>query len=614
MKKRISVGRLFLLTILLLQLISCSKNENDYRVPDQIDGSDFIEDYDALSVTDGISDWTEAIFTKDGNIFCRKDNASNHLPERVLISLDKDDSSVEMYLLSFYGDGTLKTLETSDFLLKFINYQEDSFDVVVFFPNGVSCFYEELKFLDNIPSTRGWKDDNWVRKTSKVLNVIVNAVGIGMGLVAIAASSEVLIGAVGVASIVTAGTSLANSLSAFDDTVVGSAAVGNVTTLESLLTSYEKFGGKKYSASLALISGGITVVDDLWGHTLTYEERQNEIIKLLTSGLKAGNSTEVGTTSAKCTALLENFSSSQEVGICYSHQHSVPYINNGQAKKGSMQAIGNKTVVTSELSNLKQGMTYYYRPFITSIDRSLIAYGPIKNFTTKKCITGNYFINSKTECTCTGEVSWPENDEEIKNISYGICYSDIHISPNCFSDQVVYSEGKTFGAFNVILTDLEEDKRYHYRCFLKVDEIYYYGDTYSFTISKNESKIVGVWSLYNYPPLTEEMEEYPWFTLCFNSNSYFELELGPLLLWGYYDFYEQTNVLKLHYTGGSYDGEKMPIYDSEGHLVEASPAGTTSIWNISTFDDNIFTVPLGPLGLVTYIKQDGTNSSKILAL
>lgn len=451
--------------LLCLFFIGCSKDNGEISE----EGKNALK-YNALSCSD-IADWTEVVFAANGDVLCRKDNPSTNLPEQVFAILNTDNTSVEMYSLSFYGDGLLKTMRTDKFFLKVLNYHEDSFDVLVFLPNNVSLFYSGLKISNASPLTRGWGNDNWVRKTCNVLNVIVSAVGIATGVTAVILAPGVLPGVIGVATIIASGASLSNSLGAFNNSYVG-----NVSTLASLVTSYKIFGDNKYSAPLAIISGGITIVDTLWGDTLEYEERQEQIKELLSNQFSIINSIEVGTVGAKCTALLKKYSSSQEVGFCYSSLNSQPNIENDHAQLANVQVVGDNFVLSSELTDLWQGTLYYYRPFITSLDRSLIAYGPIKSFVTKKCITGIATAISDTEYVCYGEVEWSENN--LKDVRYGICYSDVQISPDIYNANVIYSDNKDEnGAFSVPINHLKINKRYYYRSFLIVNGICYYGDT-----------------------------------------------------------------------------------------------------------------------------------------
>lgn len=522
--KTIAFTRFFFLIVLLFLQVSCGEGDDNNGGTELVPAPE--EKYNAVSITEGISDWSEAIFTESGNVICYKENASTHLPEHMLVAANMNDMSVENYLLSFYGNGMLKTVETSGFLVRLTNYQKESCDVTIYFSNGVSLFYEGLKF-ESI-STKAWNDNNWVRNTCNVLNVIASGIGIGMGVAAggtvIIASSGVTITIAGLVAIVSSAISLHNSLK----DIVGSssnAIVGHGTTIEALIQSYDKFGGGKYSQTLAIVVGGITVIDDLWGNTLTYEDRQKEIVSLLESGFNHINSIEIGTTTAKCTALVDQYSVHQKIGVCYSFENQEPFIASDQAVIGKVESIGDKKVLLTELIGLEQGTEYYYRPFITSADRTQIGYGEVKKFTTKKCITGGYHSISDTEYVCIGEVGWDKKENEDAEVQFGICYSETNSSPDWLSDNVVYGNDEQQGIFEVTLGDLKKGKTYYYRCFLSINENSYYGEPRMIKTDGEDDLLIGRWKLiknegeciYDGEP-TDGICNWPWGDLIINAD------------------------------------------------------------------------------------------------
>lgn len=237
----------------------------------------------------------------------------------------------------------------------------------------------------------------------------------------------------------------------------------------------------KYLAGVLLLAAGLLTAscsdDD------DYAIATGNIISSVTTG-DASVTAVSATTTGTVKDLSKSSSSSYEVGVVYSTNQDPTTA--GSKKKGSIADDG---TVTSTITGLTKGVTYYYATYVT-LQSNITTYGDVKTFSTSDVsITTSDATNvSGVSVTIGGTVS---QDASIISgdtaISYGIKVSATESDVQNGREYAMTGTSKTF---TKTLKGLTPGQTYYYTTYYKISDGYQYGATKSFTTTSQSMEYV----------------------------------------------------------------------------------------------------------------------------
>ena len=207
------------------------------------------------------------------------------------------------------------------------------------------------------------------------------------------------------------------------------------------------------------------------------------------STVDTGNA-EVTAVSAKITGTVKDLSgqssNAYSVGICYSTNEDP---TTGTKVEG---AIADDGTVTTTISGLTKGVTYYYCTFVT-MQKTLNQYGEVKSFTTTDAQVGTADAASVTAVSANlgGTLNGVSDmiTEGSSALTYGIKVSTI-------DSDVAVKEGKelvatsTTNSYSIGLNGLMPNTTYYYIAYMTLNGGYVYGDMKKFITPDYEMEYV----------------------------------------------------------------------------------------------------------------------------
>lgn len=199
----------------------------------------------------------------------------------------------------------------------------------------------------------------------------------------------------------------------------------------------------------------------------------DSIITELTTG-----DAQVTSTTADISGVVKDLSSQSasaySVGVVYSTSQDPT--NGGSSRSGSIDSDGN---VSTSLSGLQNGVTYYYATYVT-LQGKVTKYGEVKSFYTTDALVGTADAASITSVSANlgGTLNGVQDRIEAGNLEYGI---SIACSQSGIADGLkVLAEG-TSNSFTVNANNLVPNTTYYYSAYLVLNGEAKYGNVQSFT-------------------------------------------------------------------------------------------------------------------------------------
>lgn len=171
-----------ILFLSVLLLVSCGKeNELDNpnpSLPEGVEGC-YVEDFNG---------WSEGVISTDGTTFLLKNNESTNQTEQVFMFLPNEDSGITTGYIELdenaipvfmsFDDVRVYVQEYTENTISFTMVQADTLMYVV------NDYEHQLNLSNkNVANTRAWADNNWVRNTVAIGELIVGVAEIGTGVV-----------------------------------------------------------------------------------------------------------------------------------------------------------------------------------------------------------------------------------------------------------------------------------------------------------------------------------------------------------------------------------------------------------------------------------------------
>jgi hypothetical protein len=238
----------------------------------------------------------------------------------------------------------------------------------------------------------------------------------------------------------------------------------------------------KYFAGILLLAAGLmtfTSCSDDDDYTIA---TSNILTSVVTGEAKV--TAVSATTSATVKDLSSQSSSAYDVGVVFGTNQDPT--TSGTKKSGSIDADG---TVTTSLTGLTKGVTYYYATYVT-LQSSVTKYGDVKSFTTTDVNVATAAASNITAvgATISGTVS---ADASVisgnENIVYGFKVSDNEANVQNGREYALTGKSTTFSK---ALTGLTPGQTYYYTTFYQISDGYQYGATKSFTTTSQDAEWV----------------------------------------------------------------------------------------------------------------------------
>lgn len=185
--------------------------------------------------------------------------------------------------------------------------------------------------------------------------------------------------------------------------------------------------------------------------------------------------------------------SSYQVGTIYSTEQDP--INGGTRQIGTIDETGR---VTSQLSGLVEGTTYYYATYVT-LQGKVTKYGEVKSFMATDADVATALATEVTSCSAdfNGQATGVSNI--ANDVSVGFRYST---SENVISSGVDVTLDETKETFSHKVMSLIPGTTYYYAAYLKVGDGLLFGNVQSFTTAQQTMEYVDMglsvlWAKYN---------------------------------------------------------------------------------------------------------------------
>ena len=190
-------------------------------------------------------------------------------------------------------------------------------------------------------------------------------------------------------------------------------------------------------------------------------------------------------TTGRVLDLTKQNSASYSIGVVYSTNPDPTTA--GTKATGSIDSVG---VVTTNLSALTKGITYYYATYVT-LEGKVTKYGDVKSFvaTDAKIATGGATGITTTKATITAQTTGLDGImvEGTTEMHYGfkISSSELNVQKG-----VDYPITATSNNISQVLTGLIPGMTYYYTSYFQLGDGLVYGDTKSFKAEKQNMEYV----------------------------------------------------------------------------------------------------------------------------
>jgi len=187
------------------------------------------------------------------------------------------------------------------------------------------------------------------------------------------------------------------------------------------------------------------------------------------------------TTTGTVLDLSQMATSTYQVGTVYGT--SADPTTSGTKKVGTIDESGN---LTTALSDLKEGTTYYYATYVT-LQGKVTKYGEVKSFVATDADVATAAASSISACKAllNGQTNGVSDIQSA--VSSGFKYS---VSESDVQEGVELEVGSSAGDFSVAAEGLLPATTYYYVAYLKIADGYIYGNTQSFTTESQTMEYV----------------------------------------------------------------------------------------------------------------------------
>lgn len=176
----------------------------------------------------------------------------------------------------------------------------------------------------------------------------------------------------------------------------------------------------------------------------------------------------------------------------------------GSKQLGSIDADGN---VTTTLSNLTEGTTYYYATYVT-LQGKVTKYGDVKSFIATDASVATAAATGVTACHAVLNGQAVGVDDILENVSAGF---KIALAEDGVENGIDLTMDEAADKFSFEATGLLPATTYYYAAYTKVGDGYIYGNVQSFTTASQTMEYVDMgtsvlWAKYNIGAEAEDEE------------------------------------------------------------------------------------------------------------
>ena len=198
-----------------------------------------------------------------------------------------------------------------------------------------------------------------------------------------------------------------------------------------------------------------------------YQESTAAVVTSITTG-----DATVKAISAVTTGNVQNLSSlasnTYQVGTIFSTNEN-PTVG-GTRQLGSIDEAGN---ITTNLSNLVEGTTYYYATFVT-LQGKVTKYGEVKSFVATDADVATAVASNITSCKATFNGQASGVDDIVETTTVGFKYA---LDADAILDGIDVAIAEPSTTFSATVKGLIPGKTYYYAAYTKVGDGYIFGNT-----------------------------------------------------------------------------------------------------------------------------------------
>lgn len=443
------------------------------------------------------------LIANDHSLWMYKENEETGITERMYIAMPSVvETGVIESAITLNEQGLPDAIATKDFSIKFLNYENNSFDIYVITDDLIYCIKDietEEPITTNVATKGVIEERAKLERNKKILNTLRIAL---KGVKVVHSLWEFKEDLAGIPS---------NIYSYWTKNTINTYGLIQVKNdLDEYYNSFDNFVSNKVEykdtdvqniTSAVLTSSGKEIIDWLSLEVKAIEALKKEGVSVFLEVLDDALDELENSLYEQEQAIIEwEALDKSNLAVITEEAGAVSYTSvtlNGRIKgayelddkcgfiysdgsTNEVQSAQIRELISTELTGLQPGTTYYYNAFYTPARYQFTLVGEQKSFTTKECsvVTGGIGDKTPTSVTAYGKEMGGWEAHQIL-LDLGICYSSTNSQPtleNC--EGHVYAPKGTSGEFTVQLSDLQPNTRYYYRAFMRVDDYpVFYGET-----------------------------------------------------------------------------------------------------------------------------------------
>lgn len=179
--------RLLILPVLLLTLLSCSKDNKSENSGGQPVSGETTKNYDIVVATD-IKGLDEVCFGKNGELIALKNIASGEEHGKGYMLLPDTKTGLDEFYAVFDRNGMPEKIYINGMSADVISYHEGMVDVAVNFGDTLNVLINSLNVEMVTSGTKAFSDNSWVRNSCAIAKAVTGVIETGSGAVMIAVS------------------------------------------------------------------------------------------------------------------------------------------------------------------------------------------------------------------------------------------------------------------------------------------------------------------------------------------------------------------------------------------------------------------------------------------
>lgn len=270
----------------VLLLVSCEKesklDNSNFPLPEGIEGC-YVENFNG---------WSEGVLGADGTTFLLKNSESTDQTERAFMFLPDEESGIITSYMEFDENSVPTFMAFNDTRVYIRDYTDETISFVIVYADTLMYMVDEYEHHRNLISnkninTRAWEDNNWIRNTVAVGEIIIGVIEIGGGVTLTVSSALTTLPSGGI-SIIGVGSGIAtihggasSLISGLNKITASTDAYIKDPTATEMMEDYT-YNVLKFKLGLDDMPGAtfwagltLSVIDEKWGKT---EILENDLI------------------------------------------------------------------------------------------------------------------------------------------------------------------------------------------------------------------------------------------------------------------------------------------------------------------------------------------------